>query len=436
MPHHGKVMQFESTAVAAIVLALVHLGALPLARGSDLKPVELRPYRIAVVLDGGDHLKDKAVQEWADSVGAGLRAAAGTLWRVEKVAVRTGGDGDTLDRISSKEDKTFICRLAKDMDGRAVVRVQMRDWIVGPSADQVVAVRLTNAAELVDATLRGVAAVFGARGEVDGEADGLLTARIQGSALMAADPAWDVAKVGAFGRLVIDGSDSPSSRSLRAVIAESQPTQVALRVYAGGDGEANRTSANEKRIWWVGRRAATSGTWLRLRSPGNVVAGWTVTAAPLEDYQSVQPIGRTDLEGLCWLPRSKGPLWLQVRFAGVVVRQDPAWPGTVEAIDAQVELSKEQLAAVRQLAEARIAVEEATIEVAAWRRKSQRTEKRGQAAEARAAKRHADGVATEVTSVWQSKLEQLRGTAMPASSAAVWRAQCDQLLQRLESLAK
>ena len=429
-------MQPASTVVAAIVLALVRLGSLSLARGPDLRPIELQPYRIAVVMDGEGHLEEKAVDRWAASVRVGLRAAAGTLWTVEKVVVRAGGAGEAIDQVSPKADKSFLCRLAKDSDGRAVVRVHMRDWIVGPSADQVVAVRLTNPAELVDATLRGVAAVFGARGEIDGEADGLLTARIQGSALMAADPAWDVGKVGAFGRVVVDGSDSPSSPPLCAIIAESQPTRVALRVYAGGDAEANRTSTNGERIWWVGQRAAASGTWLRLRSPRNVVAGWTVTAAPLEDYQSVQPIGRTDLEGLCWLPRSKGPLWLQVRFAGVVVRQDPAWPGTVEAIDAQVELSQEQLASVRQLAEARIAVEEAAIEVAAWRRKSQRTEKRGQAAEARAAQRHADRVATEVTSVWQSKLEQLRGTAMPASSAAVWHAQCDQLLRRLESLSR
>ena len=422
--------------MAAVVLASMHAGSLALARGSDLRPIELQPYRIAVSVDGGGQLEEKAVDRWAASVRVGLRAAAGTLWTVEKVVVRTGGDGDTLDRVSSKADKTFVCRLAKDVDGRAVVRVHMRDWVVGPGADQAVAVRLTSPSELADATLRGVAAVFGARGEVHGAADGLLTARMQGSALMAADPAWDVAKVGAFGRLVIDGSDSPSSPSPCAVITDSQPTRVTLRVYAGGGEEANRTTTDGAKIWWVGQRAATSGTWLRLRSSGNVVAGWTVTAAPLEDHQSVQPIGRTDPEGLCWLPRSKRPLWVQVRFAGVIVRQEPVWPGAVEAIDAKVELSQEQLTSVRQLAEARVAVEEAAIEVAAWLRKSQRAEKGGRAADARAAKRHVERVATEVTGVWRPKLEQLRGTAMPASSAAVWQAQCDQLLRRLESLSR
>ncbi|HHM12981.1 MAG TPA: hypothetical protein ENJ16_05460, partial [Planctomycetaceae bacterium] len=176
-------MQPASRAIASIVLAWLRLGALPLAAGSDLRPIELQPYRIAVVVDGGDHLDEKAVDQWAASVRVGLRAAAGTLWTVEKVAVRSGASGEAIERVSPKADKSFLCRLARDADGRAVVRVHMRDWVVGPAADQTVAVRLTNPAELVDATLRGVAAVFGARGEVDGEADGLLTARIQGSAL-------------------------------------------------------------------------------------------------------------------------------------------------------------------------------------------------------------------------------------------------------------
>ena len=429
-------MRWVRTAMAVVVFMSIGSGVLPLAPGSDLGPIELQPYRIAAVVDGGGQLEEKAVDRWAASVRVGLRAAAGTLWTVEKVAVLSGASSEAIERVSPKADKLFLCRLAKDADGRTVVRVHMRDWVVGPGADQVVAVRLTSPAELADATLRGVAAVFGARGEVHGAADGLLMARIQGSALMAADPAWDVAKVGAFGRLVIDDSDSSSNPFLCAIIAESQPTRVTLRVYTGGESEANQTTRNGARIWWVGQRAATSGTWLRLGSPGNVVAGWSVAATPLEDQQSVQPIGRTDPEGLCWLPRSRHPLWVQVRFAGVIVRQEPVWPGAVEAIDAKVELSQEQLALVRQLAEARIAVEESAIEVAAWLRKSQRAEKAGRAADARAAKRHAERVATEVTSGWQRKLEQLRGAAMPASSAAVWQAQSDQLLRRLESLSR
>ena len=170
-PNDGKVMQLGSMAVASIVLALVHLGSVSLAPGSDLRPIELQPYRIAVVVDGGGHLEEKAVDRWAESVRVGLRAAAGTLWTVEKVAVRSGASGEAIERVSPKADKSFLCRLARDADGRVVVRVHMRDWVVGPGADQTVAVRLTNPAELVDATLRGVAAVFGARGEVDGEAE-------------------------------------------------------------------------------------------------------------------------------------------------------------------------------------------------------------------------------------------------------------------------
>ncbi len=419
-------------AALAFALLVAHLGCVcSLGTASDLQPIELASYRIDIRLQSDWPLDASSTANWEVGLRESLLATAGRLWKLESIAFVSEEEARFPKQAPRGIDKSFRCRLTTGVDGRRVVRVTMRDWSIGPAADQVAAMTVTGGSSLVPASLAAIVASFGARGEVVAGREGVVRLRVHGSALPAPSRQRSPFAKGAFGRFVLAGAIDRVRGRVCGVVTEVGVTLTQIEVLSSLSSASLQAWSSGQRVWCLEQIPATAGSWVRVHATGLPTAGLTVTAEPLHRPEIVQVFGRTDRDGLCWVPRQDRPVWLQLRFAGIVVAQRPAWPGAVESIEFEVQFSDEQVRAVRLLAQARLAIEQALVEAAAWRAKAERQREEGDPQSA-ASLRYVQKVADDTIGAWEDKLQQLDREAMPDEAAVTWKAQC----QRLQTLLR
>ncbi len=422
------------SAALAFALLVAHLQwCSPQGTASDLQPIELASYRIDIRLQSDWPLDASSTASWEAGLRESLLATAGRLWKLESIAFVSEEEARFPKQAPRGIDKSFRCHLTTGVDGRRVVRVTMRDWLIGPAADQVAAMTVEDGSSLVSASLAAIVASFGARGEVAAGSEGVVRLRVQGAALPAPSRQRSPLAKGAFGQFVSAGATDRVRGRVCGVVTEVGVTQTQIEVLSSLSSASLQAWSSGQRVWCLEQIAATAGSWVRVHATGLPSAGLTVTAEPLHGPKIVQVFGRTDREGLRWVPRQDRPVWLQLRFAGIVVVQRPAWPGAVESIEFEVQFSDEQVRAVRLLAQARLAIEQASVEAAAWRAKAERQRKEGNPQSA-ASLRYVQKVADDTIGAWEGKLQQLNREAMPEETAVSWNAQCERLQTLLREL--
>lgn len=421
-------------AVIAFAVWAAHLGwCCPQSTASDLQPIELTPYRIDIRLESDRLLDGSTTASWKEGLRESLLATAGRLWRLESIAYASDENGRFPQRAPRGIDKSFRCRLTTGLDGRRIVRVTMRDWLIGPTADQVAAMTVEDGSSLVSASLAAIVASFGARGEVVAGGEGVVHLRVQGAALPAPVRERIPLAKGAFGQFVSAGAGDDARGRVYGVVTDVGITETQIEVYSSLSSDSLEEWSSGRRVWCLEQTPATAGSWVRVRSTGLPGAGLTVTAVPLPGSQNVRVFGRTDRHGLLWVPRQDRPVWLQLRFAGLVIARRPAWPGAAESIEFGLRFSDEQVEAVRLLARARLAIEQAAVEAAAWRAKADRQQKEGATSSA-TSRRYAQKVADDIIGAWEDKLHQLSRQSMPEETAVIWRFQCERLSTLLRDL--